>query len=116
VPKLLNIQFPPTIRAVGFHAISLPVALRLAAAYLDGLNASDNWDIYKEVHDVVVSFQAGDDDDDEVTWTVTLYVDGGPTAKEMQEKIENERNFLLRRIAELENKLGLNPWWLEDSE
>jgi hypothetical protein len=65
---------------------------------------------------VVISPQMSDYDDDETetTWLVTLYVDGGTQATEKQKEIENERNFLLRRIAELENKLGLNPWWMED--
>jgi hypothetical protein len=114
--KLVDLQLLGTIRQMGFHAESLPVALRLVAAYLDELNATDDWDTYKKVYDVVVSFDVSDDDELDEAWTVTLYVDSSPTAKEKQKEIENERNFLLRRIAELENKLGLNPWWLEDSE
>jgi hypothetical protein len=121
VPKLVDLQLPWTIRRVGFHAESLSVVLRQAADYVDKRMASDDWDVNKKVYDVVVSFEEryeGDDEDviaDE-TWEVMLYVDGGTKPSKKQQEIENERNFLLRRIAELESKLGLNPWWMEDSE
>jgi hypothetical protein len=116
VPKLVDLQLPWTIRLVRFEHDSLAEALRMAATYVDKRMSSDDWDVNKRIYDVVISPQVSDNDDDETktTWLVTLLVEGGTNITEKQQEIENERNFLLRRISELESKLGLNPWWMKN--
>jgi hypothetical protein len=114
VGKLVDIQFPSVMREISFTDESLVVALRNAADSIDAFNASEAWDEHQEISSIVV-FETYIDDDESL-WTVSFCVPAEPMLRIKQKEIEDERNLLLRRIAELEGKLGLAPWWMEDSE